>query len=465
MQILEYTTGEVAGQKIETYAVSTTAIVAYVDNAAHGGNRDGGFVVREKADRELRQGSSAQIFGLQKAPELNGLQVTCQQWLADQQRWQVRLGNGDAKNVKLENLRAVDGFRVTIPASFGTDVKVTMQSDGGLSWHRQSFEAEFDGSSIVAKSGPREGQVWRKAGYWRLDFLTKVLLTMAVVGVEAMFTAAVLPPGVISEDSARMPLKAVFLIDGSGSITPPQWQAAMQANKAFISDFSDVYGSDPGQLNFGLVQFSTDAHVELPITDDLSKVTAVLDNMVHREGSTNFDRALAQCQKLLADYTDAGQKTFDVCVLITDGEDTSESPINYLKSLTVNDTAVFGIFVGSSHLTPGFSSNMGSHELHDLTGCGKAEGLSKQGCDFFASATDFEGLSEKTHEIAEDVTNGADLALCAGRSALMETPFLIGLILPSVLWYLSCCTVTIAERKLQAHRKASYDLLGLQDQA
>ena len=136
--------------------------------------------------------------------------------------------------------------------------------------------------------------------------------------------------------------------------------------------------------------------------------------------------------------------------MITDGEDTSESPISYLKSLTVNDTAVFGIFVGSSHLTPGFSSDGGSHELHDLTGCGKAEGLSKQGCDFFASATDFEGLAEKTHEIAEDVTNGADLALCAGRSALIETPLLIGLILPAVLWYLSCCTVTIAERKLQA---------------
>merc|ERR1712194_918554 len=116
-----------------------------------------------------------------------------------------------------------------------------------------------------------------------------------------------------------------------------------------------------------------------------------------------------------------------------------------LKSNVADNTAVFGIFVGSH--------NGGADKLQHLVDCGQAEGKSKHGCDFFASAMDFNGLVEKTHEIAEDVTRGSDMVLCAERSAIIEGPFLVCLIFPAVIWYLSCCTVTIAKRRINSYNK------------
>merc|ERR1712063_31607 len=130
--------------------------------------------------------------------------------------------------------------------------------------------------------------------------------------------------------------------------------------------------------------------------------------MMQQQGDTQFDKALSLCQQLLDGYTQAGEKTFDVCVLITDGEDRSYLSDYQLKGLVEKDTAVFGIFVGSD--------NGGGPKLHNIVGCGKAEGKGKEGCDFFASATDFDGLAAKTEEIAEDVAHGSDLVLCAERS-------------------------------------------------
>merc|ERR1712039_795796 len=229
------------------------------------------------------------------------------------------------------------------------------------------------------------------------------------------------------------------------------WTTAIQANKNFIADFTRVYSSDIGKLNVGFVQFSTISRVEQHITHDLSTVNSTLDRMQQMNGNTDMNKALRQCQSLLDGYTAAGKKTFDVCVLITDGEDTSYRTEAELKANVADDTAVFGIFVGSDHA--------GADKLHNLVDCGKAKGKSKGGCDFFASATDFNALVEKTHEIAEDVTRGADMVLCAERSAIIETPFLISLMLPAVLWYVSCCTVTIAKRRIINYNKLNSNQL------
>merc|ERR1712066_183628 len=102
------------------------------------------------------------------------------------------------------------------------------------------------------------------------------------------------------------------------SITSAQWQSGMLAYKDFISDFADVYSSDQGKLNIGFVQFSNTAHVEHPISSDLQSVTSMLDGMQQRGGDTQFGNALGLCQQQLDAYADAGQNTFDICVLITD---------------------------------------------------------------------------------------------------------------------------------------------------
>jgi hypothetical protein len=457
-QILEYTTGDVAGNKIETYATwETNAIVEYVENV-RGGNRDGGHVVRDRETAAFKVGTKIQVQGLQNARELNGMQGTCQKWLPEQGRWRILLLDGNEKTVKPDNLQPLDKteglstFSITIPATFGSDVKVNLDwsGSGKLYGQRLPFQAEFDGSAIVATSGTHEGQAWRKGGYWNLAFVTKALIATAVVGIEAMVAAAVLPPGVVSADSARMPLKAVYLVDGSSSITPSQWKSAMLANKKFIADFTDVYNSESGKLNIGLIQYSDKAHVEHPISSDLSSVTAMLDSMPQRGGETKFDNPLELCQQQLDSYTQAGPHTFDVCVLITDGEDHSWKSYTELQGLTKKDTAVFGIFVGHD--------SQGGSNLHHLVGCGKAE-KHHEACDFFASANDFGALAERTHEIAEDVAYHSDLALCAERSALIEGPLLMCLILPCVLWYLSFCSVTIAKRRLNNYKALRSDNL------
>merc|ERR1712050_525075 len=161
--------------------------------------------------------------------------------------------------------------------------------------------------------------------------------------------------------------------------------------------------------------------------------------------------ALSLCQQQLDAYADAGQNTFDICVLITDGEDNSFKSDAELKGMVRKETAVFGIFVGSDQA--------GSSRLHHVVGCGKAESQHKEACDFFASANDFKLLASRTREIAEDVTYHSDLALCAERSALIEGPFLVCLVLPYVLWYLSCCTVTIAKRRLNEYKAVRNDHL------
>jgi len=333
-----------------------------------------------------------------------------------------------------------------------------MDSHGTLNGHGLPFEASFDGSSIVAHSGPREGQVWRKAGYWRLDFVSKVLITLAVVGIQTMFVAAVLPPGVISAHNARLPLKAVFLVDGSGSVTPQQWKTGRRANQQFVSDFAKVYGSDQGKLHFGFIQFSDAAFVELPLTSDLDSVTARLGSMKQRGGDTNFADALAACQTMLDGYTQVADNSFDVCVLLTDGEDRSYKTDAELKKMVRPETAVFGIFVGKDPL--------GQSKLHNLVGCGRSEDQGKQDCNFFASAADFDALLDTTHEIAQDVTRSSDVALCAERSAIIEFPVLLCMVLPYTLWYLSCFTVTIAKRQMNKGRHyKQLDQLTLGDQA
>jgi hypothetical protein len=437
---LQYTTGEIAGRTIETYVPSweTTAIQVY-QGAEWGGNRDGGDIVKEPASRVIEYESSVRLHGLKNSSELNGLHGTCQTF--ENGRWRILLQNGDMKDVKPENLRLINTFSLTIPASFGSDVKVTLDTTGQLQGSRLPFEAVFDGSTLVASSGPRDGQAWRKAGYWRLDFVTKVLMAMALVGFESMFVASVLPPGVVSMENARLPLKAVFLLDGSGSVVPTQWSTELQANKQFVADFAKAYGSVEGRLNFGFAQFSDRAVVELPMTTNLDKVMATLDSMQQRGGDTNFADALSACQRLLDGYKEVGHASFDVCVLITDGEDRSFQTDSDLKHMVKPETAVFGIFVGNDPL--------GQTKLHNIVGCGKAAEHDKD-CDFFASAADFDALLERTHEIAQDVTRGSDVALCAERSAIIELPFLIAMVVPYVLWYLSCCTVTIVQRAAQS---------------
>lgn len=381
VQLLRFTTGDLAGNNIEQYATWETNDVQQQYEAAVG-NRDGG---------QVRRGSSSQ------------------------------------------NNNSRGGFEFDFPDAFEGE-GVTLDASGNLRGLGRT-RARFDGSNIVSGDS-----AWAKAGYWRRDLVTKVLLLLFVVGVECAFVSTMMPPGVAGlgglAGHMRMPLNTVFVVDGSASIQPEMWQAQQQAGEAFIRAFEKTYG-DHGDLNVGIVQFSTEAKIEAPLTSDIPSVLTKFQGLQQMEALTYFDKGLSLCSDNLQKY-DAEHKSFDVCVLITDGIDMSELKPEALQALLPTDAAIFGIFVGAD--------DGGINLLKDITECGLAKSENRK-CDFFASASDYKRLSAKADEVAHEVVRGVDMAQCAEVSALIGLPVALGMCLPYILWYASCTGLTMWRRR------------------
>jgi hypothetical protein len=386
VQILRYTEGELAGNNLEQYATWETNNVQQQVEYVTGGSRDGGQATR--------------VAG------------------------------------------SPGSFRLNFPGTFPT-CPTTLDQSGAL--EGLGVEATFDGSYIVSQGG-----AWSKAGYWRLDTLAKLLLVLLVVGLECIFVAVEMPPGVRAVHAhGRMPLKAVFVVDGSASISPKMWMEGQRANEEFIKAFQRTYSTKPGDLNIGLVQFATKAHVEQPVTHNMSTVLAKLESMPQLQQKTYFDGALSKCRQSL-DAQQTEQKSFEVCVLITDGIDMSKKSPSALKSLLRPETAIFGIYVGHDQ--------KGKDELQELVDCGQAQKAGKP-CSFFASASDYSELASKAHDVATEVTHGADLAMCAMMSALIGVPTALCMCLPYLLWFASCTGLTMWMRRFGGHGSGSYRTL------
>jgi len=165
----------------------------------------------------------------------------------------------------------------------------------------------------------------------------------------------------------------------------------------------------------------------VPLTNDLKAAVAALRNIEQHAGGTVFSGALRLCQQQLSGYHAAGAKTFDVCVLITDGQ-TSESTAE-LKRIVQQDTAVFGIFVGSNPTS--------AELLRGLSTCGAANHSSS--CHFFASATNFQELRRNARQVAEAVARGSDTA-GGGQRGRQPPPAWLALFLltavPFIAWWI-----------------------------
>ena len=87
-------------------------------------------------------------------------------------------------------------------------------------------------------------------------------------------------------------LDVIFVLDGSGSISSGDYQTQIDATKGYISTLQNgVPGidRDPGppvapdllgaDLNVGLVQFSTNAVLDLGLTGNLAAANSALDAM------------------------------------------------------------------------------------------------------------------------------------------------------------------------------------------
>lgn len=387
VQLLRYLTGDVAGNNIEEYATwETNGVQDNVDNAM-GGNADGG-----------------QVF------------------------------------------RSPDGYSFDFPGEF-TGSSATVNAKGEL--EGLGVRAKFDGSNIISQGG-----AWARSGYWRLDWVTKVFLLIFVLGVQCVFVSVSMPPGIpgipslLKGSGHQMHLNAVFVVDGSASIQPNMWAAQQKAGEEFIRAFQKAYGKKHhGQLSMGIVQFSTDARTEVPLTDNIPQVVQTFQKLQQMMKYTYFNKGLSTCGQDLMDFEQAKPEgeSFDICILITDGIDMSKKLPTQLQELVPSETAIFGIYVGAD-------SN-GLQLLKSVTECGKAESPNHP-CDFFASASDYKLLAAEADEVANEVTRGVSVAMCAMVTALIGLPAAIGMALPYILWYASCTGYTLWRRHHESNKRA-----------
>jgi uncharacterized protein YegL len=303
--------------------------------------------------------------------------------------------------------------------------------------HDLPVEGSFDGTALVL-AGKAAPSVWAKLGWWRLDYLRKTMASLAALGLLMSVVAASFHPGLVSECgptfterlvSVRAPLKVVFLLDASGSISDTQWEEEKNAAKAIGQAFVDVYASDADKVHIGVAQFASDAQLDLPITSDWSGVSTALGGIPQQSGGTVFGGALNICQQQLNGYTQAGDGAFDLCVLFTDG-DSSEDP-STLPPLLAADTKLMGIYVGNSATS--------AEKLWQLTSC--SGGQPSAPCPFFTSAEDFERLRSNAQQLAESITTGLETEF-AERLAIYQCDApvwtLVGLlaVLPALFWWL-----------------------------
>jgi len=305
----------------------------------------------------------------------------------------------------------------------------------GLSIRGLNQGGQFDGALITFDplKPTQPSVVWEKQGLRRWDVWLKACLLLAAVGTVIVAVAAAFHPGITTECGPevtrstallRAPVKAVFLLDASGSVSDAMWEAEQQATVAIIQAFEEVYASEKDRLHLGVAQFSTDASWEVGLSVDHDAVKAAVLRMEQDSGGTQFAKALSLCSSKLAGYsTDAG--AFEVCVLVTDGE-AQESP-DELDGILSSDTTLMGIYVGDSAAS--------GEKLREITSCGG------QDCRFYASASNFAELSAKATDVAQAVTQGLEESKtteyfvyhCEGEP--WWTVWALLGVVPAVLWW------------------------------
>lgn len=122
-------------------------------------------------------------------------------------------------------------------------------------------------------------------------------------------------------------LDVVFLLDGSGSISAPDFALMTSAPTGIVNTLAaGVPGIAPdpdllpADVHVGLVQFATAATLDLGLTGNLAVVNAALSNMVQQGGQTNHAAAFAAGAAHLAANGRAGAQ--QVMILLTDGDPT-----------------------------------------------------------------------------------------------------------------------------------------------
>eukprot|EP00759_Apiculatamorpha_spiralis_P034756 PhF_6_TR35774/c0_g1_i1/m.51985 len=135
----------------------------------------------------------------------------------------------------------------------------------------------------------------------------------------------------------------IFLLDGSGSITPPDWILIKQ----FTMNIGLNFSSAPALMQYGIVQFADYASTFLHLTPSNSSFQLVMNTMWKFDTSTNTGQGL---QYVADEFNTNGRPgAYKVVVLITDGMwNTGPDPIPIAKALQGNGTHIYGVAVGGA---------------------------------------------------------------------------------------------------------------------
>ncbi|KAG7469864.1 hypothetical protein MATL_G00133270 [Megalops atlanticus] len=140
----------------------------------------------------------------------------------------------------------------------------------------------------------------------------------------------------------------VFLVDGSSSIGPENFQEMRNFLRAFI-DGLDVGGD---RVRVGLAQFSNEPHQEFLLGEHTEKRVLLeqIDNLVYRTGGTYTGKALSFLKSTY--FTDAGgsrakQNVPQIAVVITDGN-SSDNVTMPARELRRQGVVIFAIGIGTA---------------------------------------------------------------------------------------------------------------------
>lgn len=225
--------------------------------------------------------------------------------------------------------------------------------------------------------------------------------------LSAPLFAVLLSVSILSAPAVRAAplLDVMFVLDSSGSISASEFQTQIDAAKGYVSILSTgVPGTSgpppsPGlqaaDLQAGIVQFSTNATLDLGLTGDLAAVNTALDNLNHLNGQTNHAAAFAAAAAELAANGRAGAQ--QAIILVTDGQANEPVISNPIVAAinAANDAKSDGILI----FAIGVGSQLDQSYL-DLY-------ASNPTADFTALFGDFDSLATLDLQIAEQLLTEA----------------------------------------------------------
>jgi len=151
------------------------------------------------------------------------------------------------------------------------------------------------------------------------------------------------PPPPPTPPPCKAKLDVVVIVDGSASISSPDWQSALSFVNKLVSGFAIA----ADQVELGVVQFSESASTVIGLSADKQAITNAVTSMVQMKLNTNTYAGFQQAKSIL-DTQGRPNTDGKLVIIITDGQQNSGQPAKQVAdALKAQNVSVFGVGVGS----------------------------------------------------------------------------------------------------------------------